>query len=155
MSAVGNNASVFYTSVFRHGVDEKRRVQIPAKWRPADPDVEFTLIMWPNGGVSEACLLVLPPTEWQGLVDKLRAMPFADAKAQALRRLIGTKSAQVAIDRAGRICLPEEMAKTVGIDKEVVFVGLVDRFQIWSPERHASASAEDEALASEAFQLLS
>ena len=154
MSAIGSNNVIFYSSVFRHGVDEKRRVQIPAKWRPADPEVEYTLIMWPHGGSSDACLLVLPPSEWEVLVAKLKAMPFAEPRAQALRRLVGTKSAQVPIDRAGRICVPEEMARAAGIEKEVVLVGLVDRFQIWSPERHAAVSVEDEALASEAFQLL-
>src|ERR1700758_3660426 len=27
-------------ALYRHGVDEKRRVQIPAKWRPAEPNIK-------------------------------------------------------------------------------------------------------------------
>ena len=27
--------TTYYNSIDRHGVDEKRRVQVPAKWRPA------------------------------------------------------------------------------------------------------------------------
>jgi MraZ protein len=149
------NETIYYSSVFRHGVDEKRRVQIPAKWRPLDPNVELSLILWPHGNMNEACLLVLPPTEWKSLADKLKVMPFMDSKATVLRRLMGTKSAQVALDRAGRICLPEEFAAAIGIVNEAVLVGLVDRFQIWSPERHQIVSAEDEAMANEVYQLLS
>lgn len=146
-------AQIFYNSLYRHGVDGKRRVQIPAKWRPSKPE-ELTLILWPKGSISDACLLVLPPREWSGLVEKLRAMPFYDPKAQALRHLIGRKSDRVAIDRAGRICLPEGMARAAGLESEAVLVGLVDRFEIWNPERYEASSAMDEQLMSEAFQLI-
>jgi|SRR5579872_2873302 len=148
------NELIFYHSLFRHGVDEKRRVQIPAKWRPSQPDVEFTLILWPNGSQPDACLLVLPPAEMSALADKIRAMPFADSKASALRRLLGSKSASVALDKSGRICLPEGMAKAVGIETEAMMVGLVDRFEIWSPERYETVSAVDAALLPEAFKLI-
>jgi MraZ protein len=150
----GTNEVIYYNSLFRHGVDEKRRVQIPAKWRPTEPDVEFTLILWPNGAQPDASLLVLPPVEMKALAEKIRLMPFADPKASALRRLLGSKSASVALDKGGRICLPESMAKVVGIDKEAVLVGLVDRFEIWSPERYETVSAVDAALLPEAFKLI-
>jgi MraZ protein len=143
----------YYTSVYRHGIDGKRRVQIPSKWRPSRPE-SLTLILWPKGAVPEACLLVLPPTEWQALVQKLKAMPFADPKAEALRHLLGRKSDLVPLDKAGRICLPEAMARAAGIGKEVALVGLVDRFEIWSPERYATASAVDDQLLPEAFKLI-
>lgn len=149
-----DSQTIFYTSLFRHGVDEKRRVQIPAKWRPAEPDVEFTLILWPNGGQPDANLLVLPPAEMRALAEKIRTMSSADPKASALRRLIGSKSATVTLDKAGRICIPDSMAKAVGIENEAVLVGLVDRFEIWSPERYETVSAVDAALLPEAFKLI-
>jgi MraZ protein len=144
----------FYTSVFRHGVDEKRRVQIPARWRPASPDVEFTLFLWPNGNLGEACLMGLPPAEMRVLAEKLRGMSHSDPKASALRRLLGSKSASLGVDKAGRVCLPEWMTKAVGIGKEAVLVGLVDRFEIWNPERYEAASAVDQVMLPEAFKLI-
>jgi len=36
--------TIYYNSLFRHGVDEKRRVQIPAKWLPTEGSVEFAMI---------------------------------------------------------------------------------------------------------------
>ena len=144
---------VYYTSSYRHGVDEKRRVQIPAKWRPARPEV-LTLVLWPKGTMPEACLLVLPPLEWEALVQKLKVMPYADPNAEALRRLLGKKSDRVTLDRGGRICLPEALAKAAAIEKEAMLVGLVDRFEIWNPERHLAASAVDDELLPEAFKLI-
>jgi MraZ protein len=154
MPNTGFNEMIHYHSQFRHGVDAKRRVQIPAKWRPSQPDVELTLILWPNGSQPDACLLVLPPSEMNALAEKIRAMSSADPKASALRRLIGSKSASVSLDKAGRICVPESMAKAVAIESEAMLVGLVDRFEIWNPERYETVSAVDAALLSEAFKLI-
>lgn len=154
MSSTETIAPIYYSSTFRHGVDEKRRVQVPAKWRPQQPDVELTLILWPSAGIPDACLLVLPPEEMAQLVGKLKAMPFADPKAESLRRLLGRKSASATLDKSGRICLPDAMAKAVGIEKEAIFVGLVDRFEIWNPDRWEQASKVDDALQSEAFKLI-
>jgi len=146
-------SETLYNSRYLHGVDEKRRVQIPAKWRGGGGS-EFTLILWPNGAEKDACLLVLPPTVAQALVGKLTAMPFGDPKAEALRRFLGEKSDSVTADKAGRITLPEGMAKAVGIEKEAVLNGMFDRFQIWNPEKYEASRAAVDALAPEAFKLI-
>lgn len=143
-----------YQAKYRHGLDDKRRVQIPAKWRSAEEGVEFALILWPHNGQSDACLLVLPPAAFKELVQKIKAMPFADKKAEALRRILGEKSDRVQVDKAGRICLPDWMASAVGIKTEAVLNGMFDRFQIWSPERYEETRAAVDALAPDAFSLI-
>jgi MraZ protein len=129
---------------------------IPAKWRPSQPDTEFTLILWPNAGQPDACLLVLPPVRMLALAAKIAEMPSADPQAQSLRRLIGSKSAGSTLDKGGRILVPEEMAAKTGIEAggEAVLVGLVTQFEIWNPERYKAASAVDAALLPEAFKLI-
>ena len=141
----------YYNSLYQHGVDEKRRVQIPAKWRPPS-EVEFTLILWP--GKAGACLLVLPPDRWAALVQKLEAMPFFEPKVESLRRWIGTNSYRATLDRAGRICVPEEMAEAAGIADQAMLVGLVDRFQIWNPARYREATDADKLISSDALALI-
>ena len=153
MPSKQSSEPIYYNSLYRHGVDEKRRVQIPAKWRTPETEV-LTLVLWPKGVMPEACLLVLPPKEWEALVQKLKAMPFADPKAETLRRLLGKKSDRVTLDKGGRICLPDAMAKAAAIGKEAMLVGLLDRFEIWDPERYQSASAVDDELLPEAFKLI-
>ncbi len=155
MSTAAVNQPIFYSSLFRHGVDEKRRLQIPAKWRPTSDDFQFSLFLWPNGAEVGPCLMALPPELLVELMAKIKTFPFADPKAQTLRRLLGAGSTQVTLDKAGRICLPQEMADAAGISKEAVLSGLLDRFQIWSPENYAQVEAQDKAFRSEAFLLLS
>src|SRR5204862_8153653 len=112
-SAVNNSmdisdttAPTYYNSLYRHGVDEKRRIQIPAKWRPAEPSVEFTLILWPKAKEGR-CLRVLPPQQLAALMKDVNARPNSDPNKVVLKRFIGGESIQAPIDKAGRICLPE------------------------------------------------
>jgi MraZ protein len=145
--------TTYYNSAYRHGVDEKRRVQIPAKWRPAEAGVELTLVLWPKAKEGP-CLRVLPPKEMASLMHDLEAMPNSDPNKGVLKRFIGSGSVQVALDKVGRICVPEEMAAAAGIKDEAMLVGLLDRFEIWNPERYERVKATDALMAQEAFKLM-
>ena len=143
----------YFNSEYRHGVDEKRRVSVPAKWRPAKAGTELTLVIWPKAKEGP-CLRALPPHKMADLMRDIDAMPNSDPGKVVLKRLIGGKSVQVTLDAVGRICLPEDMAKAAGISDEAVLVGLLDRFEIWSPERFDKVSASDEIMAHEAFKMM-
>ena len=146
-------SQTYYTSCFRHGVDEKRRVQIPAKWRPEADGTELTVMLWPKHHAG-TCLRVLPPAQMAQLMADIEAMPKGDEKKIYLKRFIGSESAQVTLDKAGRICLPDEMARKADITDDVVFVGLLDRFEIWNPARYEKVKSADAALAHEAFKFM-
>lgn len=143
----------YYNSFYRHGVDEKRRLQIPAKWRPTEPGIEFTLVLWPKPKEGP-CLRVLPPQQMATLMRDIDAMPNSDPNKVVLKRFIGSESVQAPLDKVGRICLPEEMARAAGIADQAVLVGLLDRFEIWSPERYDKVKASDAIMSQEAFKLM-
>jgi len=155
MSNSVTTTTPIYNSVYRHGCDEKRRIQIPSMWRPTEEGVQFTLIVWPQRNEG-TCLRVLPPKEMAELMTELDAMPNSNPNKTVLKRIIGSKSTQVALDKAGRICVPEDLAAAAGIKvgMEVVLVGLLDRFELWAPEIHAHVDAADAVLAAEAFKLM-
>jgi len=134
-------------------VDEKRRVQIPAKWRPTEEGMEFTMIPWPKHNMG-VCLRVLPPMQMAKLMADIEAMPKGDEKKVYLKRFIGSESAQVMLDKAGRICLPDEMARKAEISDEAVLAGVLDCFEIWNPGRYDNAKAADAVLAHEAFKFM-
>jgi MraZ protein len=146
-------SATYYNSSYKHGVDEKRRVQIPAKWRPSEEGIEFTMMLWPKDKEGP-CLRVLPPKQMAALAKEIEAMPNTDPSKLALKRFIGSQSVQVALDKGGRICLPEDMAAAAQITNEAMFVGVIDRFEIWNPERYQKVKAATDAMAAEAFKLM-
>jgi MraZ protein len=143
----------YFNSTFRHGVDPKRRVQIPSRWRPEESGTELTLIVWPKHKQGP-CLRVLLPQQMAKMLADIDALPNDDEKKVVLKRFIGSSSAQVPLDRSGRICLPEEMAIVAGITDQAVLVGLLDKFEIWSPERYAQVKTADQVLAPEALRMM-
>jgi len=153
MDAEKSAGRIYYNSLYRHGVDEKRRVQIPAKWRPARAGVELTMILWPKSNEG-ACLRVLPPEEMAELMGYIDGMPNDNPNKVVLKRFIGSESVQVTLDKVGRICIPEGMAREAGIKDEAVLVGLLDRFEIWNPDRYERVRSSDAVMAQEAFKLM-
>jgi len=132
---------------FTHGIDESRRVMIPARWRPKDPSTVFTVLAWPIG--AEAFLLVLPPERWRVMLDKLKDQSLQNPRVAMLERTIGSRSMPLTLDRVGRFCLPENLARLVGIEKEATFVARLDKFEIWDPKRYAQAMAQETSIAAQ------
>ena len=153
MQSEGTSEPTYYNSLYKHGVDEKRRLQIPAKWRPAKENFEFTLIVWPKSKEGP-CLRALPPEQMAKTLREIDAMPNSDPNKVVLKRFIGSESVQVALDKAGRVCLPDGMAAAAGIKEEAMLVGLLDRFEIWNPERYEKVRASDAVMAQEAFKMM-
>jgi len=77
MSDGQTSEPTYYNSCYRHGVDEKRRIQIPAKWRPEKNGVELTMILWPKHQAGN-CLRILPPQEMAQLMADIDKMPNGD-----------------------------------------------------------------------------
>jgi MraZ protein len=146
-------ATTYFNSTFKHGVDEKRRLQIPAKWRPEEDGTQLTMIIWPKHQAG-TCLRILPPEVMAKLAADIDAIPNSNPNKGILKRSVGGKSAQVTLDKAGRICVPDEMANAAGIKDEALLVGLIDRFEIWNPARYAQVEAMDAVLSLEAFNMM-
>ena len=128
-------------------------MQIPAKWRPAKENFEFTLIVWPKSKEGP-CLRALPPEEMAKTLREIDALPNSDPNKVVRKRFLGSESVQVVLDKAGRVCLPDGMAAAAGIKDEAMLVGLLDRFEIWNPERYEKVRASDAIMAQEAFKMM-
>jgi MraZ protein len=144
---------IYFNSKYLHGIDEKRRLQIPAKWRPEEEGVEFTVIAWPKHQAG-TCLRVLPLDKLEKLVAEIEAMPNSDPGKDVLRRVVGGNSEQVTVDKSGRICLPEAMAAAAGLKGEALLVGMFERFEIWEPARYKLVEAADAVHQAKAFEMM-
>ena len=136
------NQPQYISSSYEFGIDEKRRVQFPSKWRKVLGGAAMTLMLWKSNGT--LCLQGLLPESLERFLSRLRDMPFADPKAEAMRRILGANSDRVILDRAHRICLPENLARDAGLGEKALLIGMFDRFQIWDPQRYRSTRQADD-----------
>jgi len=119
----------------------------PARWRPDAAQTKFTILPWPIG--AEDRLLVLPPERWREMLTKLKARSLSDPRVAALEQEIAENAVQVSLDKVGRICLPEELAKAARITTEAEFVGRLDKFEIWEPGAREAVRQQNKRLAAE------
>jgi MraZ protein len=121
----------FYTGLFRHSLDDKGRITIPSAWRTAHGESDaFLATPHPDGYIA-----VLPPAEVEKLHEKFSAMKLSDASAQAFAARFFSQTQSFSFDKAGRIGLNPELLKHAGLAKDVVLVGSLTKFNLYSPAR--------------------
>lgn len=109
---------------YRHVVDAKNRLFIPAKFRE-----ELGESFYITRKIMEKCLAIYSETEWQKFSEKLNTLP--DSKVGKIKQFIYSKTAQVTTDTHGRILLPANLISYAEIEKNVVIAGIGDHVQIW------------------------
>jgi MraZ protein len=117
---------------FRHTVDPKGRVSIPAKFRDALADgYGDKLVIVPNGDALE----VHPLTLWQELEAKVSALPLFDQDSRRIRYAYLSHGQDVTLDPQGRIQISADYRARVGLVKDVVVVGMITSFEVWDEQR--------------------
>ena len=115
---------------YSHNIDAKGRLIIPAKFR--DELGENFVI---TKGM-ENCLYVYPENEWAAFEEKLNALPTTtDKKARAFAYFFQGSAVDGDLDKQGRTLIPAVLRKYAMLDKEVVFIGMGKRAEIWDKDR--------------------
>lgn len=127
--ATSPTALPVFAGEFRHAVDSKNRITIPARWRQGESD-EFFLV--PDQ--SNSFLLVMPQEEFEKVNETVLNNPAISAQdKRVFVRRFYSLAQNCAIDKQGRLLLPEDHCRQVGLKGEVVLVGSLRRFEIWNP----------------------
>ena len=119
-----------------HTVDAKGRIIVPAKFRE-ELGEEFVVTLGLDG-----CLFVYPNNEWISFVNELKGLP-GSKEARQLQRYFMAGAANCEVDKQGRILIPQKLRDHAGLDKELVFVGVLNKIEIWSKERWESNNTYD------------
>jgi len=132
---------IVYAGEFRHAVDAKHRVTVPSRWRTGDDKEEFFAVPDPAGNF----LMILPPREFDRVKSDLEANPaIAPADRRKFIRRFYALAQLVSVDKQGRILLPEEYCRRLGLDGEVVLIGSHSRMEIWNTQRWSDATTAEE-----------
>ncbi|MCI4646139.1 MAG: division/cell wall cluster transcriptional repressor MraZ [Hyphomonadaceae bacterium] len=129
-----------FVSTYEGAIDTKGRVSVPAPFRSALGGGS-RIFLWPaldgskclEGG-GEALMRVYHQT--------ISRLPLLSRERKILTTAIVSRSADLKMDDPGRIKIPENMLKSVGITDKLIFVGALESFQIWSPEAYEAHELE-------------
>lgn len=112
-------------------LDDKGRMAIPARYRTEiieqhDGQMICTL------DVRHPCLLLYGQSDWEKIESKLAKLSDFDPMQSRLKRVILGFATDVGLDKSGRILLSQELRERINLDKQIMLVGQLNKFEIWS-----------------------
>lgn len=126
-------------------MDEKGRIAFPAALRPAlapsktaagtalDDDVDRFVL---TQSLFEPCLVGMTQADFQAQAEKVRALPPSHPAVATFKRFVIAPASVVTIDKVGRVSVPRELRDHAGLERDAVWLGVIDKIELWSKSRY-------------------
>lgn len=121
---------------YRHGLDPKNRVFIPAKLRE---ELGETFVVVKD--LRERCLKIYSKEEWEKYIAPIKNQERK--LAEKVLRFLNSSMSQVVPDSQGRILLPKDLVQYADIERDVVIVGCYDYAEIWAEASYQKLKEEE------------
>jgi MraZ protein len=143
-----------FRGVYEHHIDPKGRTSLPAKLRETlvgayDERLIVTTALDP-------CLHAYPVREWEQLEASLATRNPMEPGVKTLMRLYVAPAQECPLDKLGRILIPPVLRNHAGLEKDVVWAGMVKVIELWSQDgwRKAQDDARDAADSADVMRVL-
>lgn len=113
---------------YRHTVDEKKRLSLPAKFR-----TELGKKIVATRGLDN-CLYLYPHKTWLSLSKETAGQGHLK-RDQREMRFIYSGAAELEVDAIGRVLIPEFLKEFAALKQSVVLTGVHDRVEVWDEKR--------------------
>ncbi|MBI2626030.1 MAG: division/cell wall cluster transcriptional repressor MraZ [Candidatus Nealsonbacteria bacterium] len=113
----------------KHTIDSKKRLAIPAKFRP---DLGERAVI--TKGL-ENCLVIYTLREWERMAKKLEELPSSQSDARNFARIMLSGASDAELDKLGRILIPDYLKSYASLKKNVSVLGLSNKIEIWDAEK--------------------
>ena len=117
---------------YRHTLDAKGRVSLPARFRSA---ISPQLVV--SKGF-DGCLYVYTAEEHLAFLSSIVADDDFDKNRRAVRRFFANGAVEVDLDSAGRVSILPTLREYAKLTKDVMVVGNGDRIEIWDAAAYAA-----------------
>ena len=125
-----------FSGEYRFNLDTKKRVNIPSGIRKMlPPESEGTLIFTRG---FEGCVYVYSNDEWKRLTRKLSSLDSFNVKVRDFIRLFVGPAYKTTMDNQGRVLLPENILNMAKVEKEILLLGSLNKWEMWNPAIYES-----------------
>lgn len=131
-----------------HSMDQKGRMRLPSKLRQDLGDKIHIMQGTPK------CLFVFSDEQFNEFASKLMEVSLFDEKKQKPVRQLLSSGVVIEEDSQGRFLLPQYLRNFAKLEKDIVFVGVGKRIELWSQEAWDEVNSMSEEEYSEALSIL-
>ncbi|HHQ4723355.1 division/cell wall cluster transcriptional repressor MraZ [Aeromonas veronii] len=115
-------------------LDSKGRLAIPTKFRDrlrdeSDGQLVCTI------DIAHPCLLLYSLNEWEEVERKLKTLSSMNPQERRLQRLLLGHATECELDGNGRLLLSQPLRNHAGLDKKIMLVGQLNKFELWDEAR--------------------
>lgn len=148
---IGDQATTMtYLGEYRVTLDDKSRMRIPNKIKAQLGSDAVTICAG-----TDHCLFLMTEKEFsENIIDLAMETPFKSFPKQKALRMFSSTVFVPDEDAQGRFVLPQKLKTYSGIDKRVVFLGAINRVEIWSEEAYEEQFGLDEININNAVEVL-
>ena len=114
-----------------HTIDAKGRIIIPKRFRDVIGDGSVGSIMVSG---MDRCLVAFALSEWKKIESRIMALAEKSESMRRFRRVFIGGAFECNCDKQDRILIPPMLREYAGLDKDIVLVGVLDHFEVWSRE---------------------
>lgn len=128
---------------FSRALDAKGRLLLPPKYLEAlaRGDGKEPGPFWLTAFYGR--LVAYLPENWENIVAQLSQTRFPSARLAHFKSKIIGLAEELLPDGQGRIRLPQSLMRAAGLNREIMLVGMLDKFEIWDQGRFDALAVED------------
>ncbi|MDM8516710.1 division/cell wall cluster transcriptional repressor MraZ [Desulfobacterales bacterium HSG16] len=122
-----------------HTIDPKGRVIVPARFRDVIRAEGQRSVMVSR---MDSSLFAYTQDEWNNIEKRILSLAQKSESMRRFRRVFIGGAAACSLDRQHRILIPPALRHYAELEKEIVLVGVLDHFEIWSRENWDAENAQ-------------
>ncbi len=123
-------------------LDDKGRFAIPTKYRDelmADDLGEMVCTV----DLQQPCLLLYPLSQWQSVEEKLLKLSNMNPNERRVQRVLLGNACDCQLDKNGRVLMPSPLRQHAKLNKKIMLVGQLNKFEIWDEATWQSQMQQD------------
>ena len=144
-----NKLHISFTGEYHNSLDQKNRLNIPAKFRKVlNPINDHTFVLTRG---FDRCLILYPLQDWSQVEAQLSKLSSILGKHRSFVRSITRFATSVQYDGQGRIQIPDALLDYSDIQKEAAVIGMINKIELWNPSILSKQDAHEDDIADKDF----
>ena len=140
MGESGEKWEMLFLGTYEHNIDDKNRLSLPAK---LVGKFSNRIVVASKG--FENCIELRSREDFEVYANKILSYSSNKKDSRILARQTLANSAELELDKANRILIPDVLKKIGSLKKNVIIIGLGNKLEIWDAKAYAKFQAETDS----------
>jgi MraZ protein len=118
-----------FRGISTHTIDAKGRIIVPSRFRNVIEAGGGDTVMITR---MDRCLYAYSTSEWNKILDRIKDLAEKSDAMRRFRRVFVGGAFDCNCDKQNRVLIPPTLREYAELAKDIVLVGVLDHFEIWS-----------------------